>query len=104
MRDAGCWMLAECHHPPTHGARVASLGARQELVLCILAEDSLQLVTWTAKVMRVVGNTRRVEEAMVLSFGLAMNGAPALCLPMPKASTPRHYYLTCVILCRISAS
>jgi hypothetical protein len=54
------------HGQPTgHGLR--SLGARQELVLAVLADDSLQLVTWTGKVMRVVGNKTRQEERYLAS-------------------------------------
>jgi hypothetical protein len=62
MRNAGSdagWRPSSHHRPQPTGHGLLSLGARQELVLRVLADDSLQLVTWTGKVMRVVGNKTR---------------------------------------------
>jgi hypothetical protein len=63
VRDAGwSWWPSTYSHahvqPTGHG--LLSLGARQALVLAVLADDSdsLQPVTWTGKVMRVVGNDK----------------------------------------------
>jgi hypothetical protein len=98
VRDAGwSWWPSSYSHahvqPTGHG--LLSLGARQELVLAVLADDSLQLVTWTGKVMRVVGNKTREVPSQSPVLALAMNGAPA---PCPKH--PHHhdsFALLCVI-------
>ena len=122
MRDAGCWLGWVSSSPnPASTSCFPRAQDSSSCSGCWQRGGSLPLVTWTVdrpgKVMRMVGNNRRVEEAIAsnylltqLSPGLAMNGAPALglglsvsvcpCLRIPHDAID----LTGVILCCTSGS